>query len=155
MNGFNPRPHARGDQRLLPFFAVGKCFNPRPHARGDVFLVLMIPLLLVFQSTPPREGRPPRYRDIHFLINVSIHAPTRGATIRPGNILNKSEVSIHAPTRGATSCGNTDEQQRCFNPRPHARGDLIRKTKTVKITFQSTPPREGRHSTKLRRWNNT
>ena len=56
-NGFNPRPHARGDVGVKWFRTESISFNPRPHARGDVPPVEV-----------PRDSK------------VSIHAPTRGAT---------------------------------------------------------------------------
>ncbi len=55
-------------------------------------------------------------------------------------------VSIHAPTRGATSAQEVQRQRRAgFNPRPHARGDMMSARQSVRRLFQSTPPREGRH----------
>ena len=102
----------------------------------------------VFQSTPPREGRPAtasrpaasgrrfnprprarddprRRRDRRPVADVSIHAPARGTTVRPRGVAGGGDVSIHAPARGTTGRGRP----------PH----LLQE-------FQSTPPREGRHS---------
>ena len=122
---------------------------------------------LKFQSTPPREGRRDKISFIWKGNNVSIHAPTRGATELWVFLIIKPPVSIHAPTRGATKPSYLLSATTCFNPRPHARGDLLLTTvlrdKSVSIhaptrgatervtidtklitRFQSTPPREGR-----------
>ena len=81
-------------------------FNPRPHARGD-----------------PLDR--PGLSDI----TVSIHAPTRGATPHFHLLLFCQSVSIHAPTRGATLLRLILRPLLvCFNPRPHARGDLSNKS---------------------------
>ena len=55
-------------------------------------------------------------------------------------------VSIHAPTRGATSVALSPSLPlKCFDPRPHARGDARqRHHRGGDLMFRSTPPREGR-----------
>ena len=119
---------------------------------------------------------------------VSIHAPARGATETGESGYKSLRVSIHAPARGATSSStmitlplafqSTPLREgrpgrhtlchcdRCFNPRPCARGDNSiagqRRGQSVSIhapargatvpvsvsgdthQFQSTPLREGR-----------
>ena len=77
-------------------------FNPRHHTRGDDVLVVH-----------------------HLQLHVSIHAPARGATSHNKLFDKLKEVSIHAPTRGATwLVRQRPWSQLCFNPRPHARGDI-------------------------------
>ena len=58
---------------------------------------------------------------------VSIHAPTRGATSPELQNVIAIIVSIHAPTRGATYTDISTTYDTCFNPRPHAGGDLLTK----------------------------
>ena len=98
-------------------------FDPRPHARGDL-------------------GEPPGRADD----GVSIHAPTRGATAPLDRAGVGDGVSIHAPTRGATTHWQPlPEPPKCFDPRPHARGDAPIAGRTRCLSgFRSTPPREGR-----------
>ena len=99
-------------------------FNPRPCARGDPASPRTALRCSSFQSTPLREGRPTPYTPNHKLRHVSIHAPARGAT----------KGLCYIPHR-----------DRCFNPRPCARGDSHRFELTKFIdSFQSTPLREGR-----------
>ena len=62
-------------------------------------------------------------------MHISIHAPTRGATIPDEQRSYYENISIHAPTRGAT-------------PFPSPGG--------LYDTFQSTLPREERHSSVTR-----
>jgi len=99
-------------------------FNPRPCARGDTAFLQLETLQPVFQSTPLREGR---LSDNNFT-------------------LIKASVSIHAPARGATGRKERrNPRNKCFNPRPCARGDFITAVKAYSEgKFQSTPLREGR-----------
>ena len=36
-DGFNPRPHERGDRQLAGRGRTSGRFNPRPHERGDLY----------------------------------------------------------------------------------------------------------------------
>ncbi len=123
-------------------------FNPRPCARGDSHERQCCRLATMFQSTPPREGRRCEHGAIDRSSDVSIHAPARGATLRSAIVgMQASRVSIHAPARGATVPSDVliasmrvfqstppregrpgrrrDWRRRSsgFNPRPCARGD--------------------------------
>ena len=99
-----------------------------------------------FDPRPPREGRHSEYgRNRHFGM-VSIHAPTRGATRcrspSPG-LRERFDPRPHA--RGDTLRKPTVEMLQGFDPRPHARGDgIFRLAGPPKQRFRSTPPREGR-----------
>ena len=123
-DGFDPRPHARGDDITYLLERTTQSFDPRPHARGDVSpqfrsevakvsihaptrgatpaILAILDREAEFRSTPPREGRPLIVNSEWGAFEVSIHAPTRVATPR----------SLGFP-RGVHS----------FDPRPHARGD--------------------------------
>ncbi len=122
----------------------------------------------MFQSTPPRGGRLIRQHKSSFIV-VSIHAPAWGATLPQSSILPSHYVSIHAPAWGATlsllalferqgvsihapAWGATGSTwglvciYLCFNPRPRVGGDLFTLVnRSFCFTFQSTPPRGGRH----------
>ncbi len=84
----------------------------------------------MFQSTPPRGGRHKHPLTRRREYNVSIHAPAWGATLMAVRIGARSHVSIHAPAWGATSVMT---------------GSIVRID-----AFQSTPPRGGRHPTRMR-----
>ena len=151
---FDPRPCARGD-----LHATGQqsgrpsCFDPRPCARGDASA---------------------RYR--YHGDRVSIHAPARGATSaldrpsrlawfrstplregRPGHV---DAVDHHADrcfdprpcARGDCDGGHHGRCAACFDPRPCARGDLRpgRHQRRDQL-FRSTPLREGRHASAAER----
>ena len=77
--GFNPRPHAGGDQRssLGLFHRTVSIHAP---TRGATKADEQHLRIRRFQSTPPRGGRPDRRHAAEFTEDVSIHAPTRGAT---------------------------------------------------------------------------
>ena len=123
-----------------------------------------------FQSTPPRWGRRIRITRLRMRFNprptrgatyidkthvvkylVSIHAPTRGATWCNHRRADTDGVSIHAPTRGATAhAALVTHTFSSFNPRPHAGGDSSSSiTGVASVSFQSTPPRGGRHKVRL------
>ena len=56
---------------------------------------------------------------------VSIHALTRRATDLAMNLMVLVVVSIHALTRRATILESSKKTvNKCFNPRPHAEGDM-------------------------------
>ena len=120
---FNPRPHAAGDStRPLAAHAPIR-FNPRPHAAGD-----------------PRPARPCR------ATCVSIHARTRRATssfvAKQSGLQFQStparggrrravpgpappRVFQSTPARGGRPPPRLAAPRRvCFNPRPHAAGDV-------------------------------
>ncbi len=150
--GFNPRPRARDDLPGLDPAARGADVSIHAPARGTTRATCACSSASdVFQSTPPREGRPatasrpasqwqtfqstpPREgrpatasRSRVEVVRVSIHAPARGTTVRPRSVGQvRGDVSIHAPARGTT--------RRLAAPHLAAK------------VFQSTPPREGRHS---------
>ena len=144
-------------------------FNPRPHAGGDeVRRALLLAAIDLFQSTPPRGGRPPPGPTCGFEYPVSIHAPTRGATsrIEPGHkaqrcfnprphaggdidrlqcLLGKISFNPRPHAGGDLSCPTCSGSGASFNPRPHAGGDNNRPgIHTRPRRFQSTPPRGGR-----------
>ena len=98
-----------------------------------------------FQSTPLREGRPGRCPVCGSPTHVSIHAPARGATplVVPAD---HAAAFQSTPLReGRLSTDRRSSNDRCFNPRPCARGDVQRgHGLIVGLPFQSTPLREGR-----------
>ena len=65
-----------------PHVGARQGFDPRPHARGDAVSLSTVAPPEEFRSTPPREGRPLVDELRHLDDTVSIHAPTRGATPR-------------------------------------------------------------------------
>ena len=98
---FNPRPHAEGDDRIAHLATIEASFNPRPHAEGDA---------LSFDSGTERK--------------VSIHALTRRATCY-AIILRRQLQFQSTPSRGGRQWSITEWARiLCFNPRPHAEGDL-------------------------------
>ena len=137
--GFDPRPHARGDDPRVGEWAPQRSFDPRPHARGDAPRCEHGAEPVVSIHAPTR-GATSAALSHGPCSAVSIHAPTRGATLPPAGAPTRGaglpvyvKVSIHAPTRGATGDSVGSSKSRGFDPRPHARGDEL---------FRSTPPRE-------------
>ena len=130
---------------LWPTDAKG--FDPRPHARGDNLRVCEFISWLKFRSTPPREGRL-RGGDVQLAFEeVSIHAPTRGATPPRSMIPACTRGFDPRPhARGDSILGSKVTCLFSFDPRPHARGDAcVMRRPTLPRLFRSTPPREGRH----------
>ena len=105
---------------------TAKRFDPRPHARGDSTALVRCADCQAFRSTPPREGRlcppaswrgEPRFRST---------PPREGRPDRCTGVRGAGVVSIHAPTRGATRTASLSRwPRRRFDPRPHARGDVV------------------------------
>ena len=120
--GFNPRPHAGGDQKAYPRFLI-VMFQSTPPRGGRPIYDNVDLGDYVFQSTPPRGGRLVFLESPGTSKEVSIHAPTRGATRNRRKRIFQGCVSIHAPTRGAT---------------------VFRVFLASMMWFQSTPPRGGR-----------
>ena len=54
--GFNPRPHAGGDQQPVTQPATLLSFNPRPHAGGDVEVVSSARAITGFNPRPHAGG---------------------------------------------------------------------------------------------------
>ena len=81
-------------------------FNPRPHARGDERRRYNGNVRRVSIHAPTRGAT---YKNglVQTDRKVSIHAPTRGATKNNAAKQVKNIVSIHAPTRGATFASQT------------------------------------------------
>ena len=78
-----------------------------------------------FQSTPARGGRRSRRCVASRIELVSIHARTRRATAGHDAADVRDDVSIHARTRRATRRRPWPARHAmCFNPRPHAAGDV-------------------------------
>ena len=121
-------------------------FRSTPPREGRLGTDQLSDTLELFRSTPPREGRPQQARQRPWLRSFRSTPPREG---RPLDLVDHHQcliVSIHAPTRGATRRRRCSAPSRkCFDPRPHARGDLpvIGNPSAVK-RFRSTPPREGR-----------
>ncbi len=121
--GFNPRPHAAGDDvgdRDCPAVHVVSI-----HARTRRATLGLGRLLRNsgFQSTPARGGR--RASTISTATGVAFQStPARGGRPECNIIyLLVPVVSIHARTRRATLAKVAARQNICFNPRPHAAGD--------------------------------
>ncbi len=167
--GFNPRPHAAGDWCGWPGRWRCGCFNPRPHAAGDsTAAAARHRRRTSFNPRPHAAGDIVRTVPDARAIDVSIHARTRRATGSRVHLEAYALVSIHARTRRATSGrprpsigsgfqstpargGRRGPSLRppagpgCFNPRPHAAGDMADAHRTSPvIPFQSTPARGGR-----------
>ena len=102
------------------------------------------------------------------MLDVSIHAPTRGATdklqtlsqrycfnpraherrdTRCCRLINSPKVSIHAPTRGATGVNDTVLVNILVSIHAPTRGATSHSQRLGQLDlFQSTRPREARHS---------
>ncbi len=140
------------------------CFNPRLHEGGDVGAPDDASYLRVSIHASTREATTtdgaterrllcfnPRLHEggdtvgaqMHESPGVSIHASTREATLALPSVALLYEVSIHASTREATLPPRLHPlRRRCFNPRLHEGGDVIRPAKWAAASwFQSTPPR--------------
>ena len=123
-----------------------------------------------FQSTLPREERPiinafgllPYLISIHAptrgatalwipigkWVQISIHAPTRGATYIALMMILPSLISIHAPTRGATDNLDNGKIINAISIHAPTRGATHYGFLPVNgCKFQSTLPREERHTT--------
>ncbi len=124
---FNPRPHAGGDRGVCAGGAASAGFNPRPHAGGDG------------PSTSGKGGP-----------HVSIHAPTQGATLTLTDVGISAVMFQSTPPRRGRRRSQRQQGRRpgsCFNPRPHAGGDMMTRGRwRRRFEFQSTPPRRGRQS---------
>jgi len=121
LQGFNPRPCARGDL-TAPVIKTLPLVSIHAPARGATQNAIASGISGQFQSTPLREGRRNQY---HISCRLSCFNPrpcARGDEFPEIDPLN-DDVSIHAPARGATQC----------NHYPN-----------IKNKFQSTPLREGR-----------
>ncbi len=102
IDGFNPRPYARGDSCDILIARRSEKFQSTPLCEGRLIKYDDAELGIVFQSTPLCEGRQkknkgfgamhrfnPRpyargdrtYQQLKHLKGVSIHAPMRGATV--------------------------------------------------------------------------
>ena len=142
---FNPRPHAAGDGEDFRLRGRAKRFNPRPHAAGDPLAARLDVGDYVVSIHARTRRATPRFPFRPRMGNVSIHARTRRATHSFGycTIFDSFQST---PARGgrlrATRFGCLLD---CFNPRPHAAGDLITDpTCNRLVMFQSTPARGGR-----------
>jgi len=102
-DSFNPRPCARGDKAYDIAATFHRGFNPRPCARGDL----------------------PDYR-LQRVTGVSIHAPARGATKDKNPLFDRVEFQSTPLREGRQRRTHQGHRYRCFNPRPCARGDIIR-----------------------------
>ena len=72
--------------------------------------------------------------------------PTRGATSANNARAYTNVFQSTPPHEGRLTSRPAFVAVQCFNPRPHARGDLdIAIYSAIIFLFQSTPPREGRH----------
>ena len=120
---FNPRPHARGDMLLTLRFYLASCFNPRPHARGDKVGRIKRSKTSVSIHAPTRGAT--RFIEVRYLAKgVSIHAPTRGATFLLFVVLVTFKFQSTPPREGRRIATFKYIKYLCFNPRPHARGDI-------------------------------
>ena len=114
-------------------------FNPRPHAAGDSRLSCQSSPSQMFQSTPARGGR--RSRCQHGARSQSFQStPARGG--RP-SARDRPWLFQSTPARG----GRRSSQHGCrwcFNPRPHAAGDLARSASSNAETMVSIHARTRR-----------
>ena len=99
---FQSTPPREGRHNTARKVKARTSFNPRPHARGDPGISFL------------------------FVVSVvSIHAPTRGATQRlynQGQL--RHQFQSTPPREGRRRADKSILISKCFNPRPHARGDL-------------------------------
>ena len=101
---FNPLPHAEGDSAAWKKPATWLCFNPLPHAEGDV-----------------------ASDSVQIIcINVSIHSLTQRETQTRIRSLLLREFQSTPSRRGRHTCRNPCTDSHCFNPLPHAEGDMAR-----------------------------
>ena len=144
IQGFNSRPHVRGDgdkryirkeYALFQFTPprkgrhfhfcnklLKKGFNSRPHVRGDVKINSLGVEAKGFNSRPHVRGDEAEPTEEYPYIKFQFTPPRKGRQIcRTGNLL-----------------------RRCFNSRPHVRGDMEFFKHFVGYMFQFTPPRKGR-----------
>ena len=125
--------------------SVRESFNPRPRVGGDP-TPFRFRLPFVFQSAPPRGGRQAPPTGVAGTRSVSIRAPAWGATSDLRHALRDVDVSIRAPAWGATGALLPPHERQCFNPRPRVGGDTLDdENRAFVFTFQSAPPRGGRH----------
>ncbi len=149
---------------------MGQDFNPRPREGGDERSQMFQTVINAFQSTPPRGGRPVPLGPVIAITDISIHAPARGATYAGGagsqSVIHfnprpreggdyhayyyhtfQSQISIHAPARGATRLVPDLGQVAVISSHAPARGATADEPRSMAdmLTFQSTPPRGGRH----------
>jgi len=144
---FNPRPRVGGDSLRRDTPPGREAFQSTPPRGGRRFYVAAYGGNNTFQSTPPRGGR----RQARCGGTVDLHRfnprPRVGGDAGGGRYARCRPVSIHAPAWGATfsPCSGRDGTA-CFNPRPRVGGDRITGgDPSSRKTFQSTPPRGGRH----------
>ena len=152
---------------MLSFGNTKLEFQSTPSRGGRLPIQSHLTLYVMFQSTPSRGGRLHFFAATYFdgsfqstpsrggrlsgvLIlkkNVMFQStPSRGGRREIENMLAEDDgVSIHALTRRATTQSASKISFRCFNPRPHAEGDVCRPKRVRQISkFQSTPSRGGR-----------
>ena len=123
--GFNPRPHAAGDNSessISPFEYVSIHARTR---RATSSSAIRSNQRIEFQSTPARGGRP-RVEPRLSILPMFQSTPARGGR------------QVSATQQPVASS---------FNPRPHAAGDVIGPAGlAARLQFQSTPARGGRRS---------
>ena len=138
-----PTQGATIDFQLLPRGRM--CFNSRPHARGDLLSPRLFSGFSTFQFTPPRKGRLPLCCSAFRLTSFNSRPHARGDSKivkaclrvvfqftpprkgRPSDVLctSSSPLFQFTPPRKGRQCIYFNFQNvRCFNSRPHARGDV-------------------------------
>ena len=167
---FNSRPSARGDFPLHSFTVDLLYFNSRPSARGDVPGNSACASALDFNSRPSARGDG-GFGQGDAIEAISIHAPPRGATanvqplllgdkfqftpLREGRLIPKEkwqfgrDFNSRPSARGDGAFQATTGCTPYFNSRPSARGDVKTRFDCADSwTFQFTPLREGRRSSR-------
>ena len=118
---FQSTPLCKGRLSLRCLRPENPGFNPRPYARGDLRLILHVGCLK-FQSTPLCKGRHPDVKG-PFDERVSIHAPMQGATEAIEAYRQLREFQSTPLCKGRLRWSYIRYERLCFNPRPYARGD--------------------------------
>ena len=149
-----------------------KSFNPLPHAEGDSDDPDAYAEVNLFQSTPSRRGRRCPAGGLYRMCRVSIHSLTQRETQSSTSVLHHHGTFQSTPSRRGRLClllhrqhgimfqstpsrrgrhrpSQKRTEQSCFNPLPHAEGDILSALLSLlPPTFQSTPSRRGRHQTR-------
>ena len=139
------------------FYGTAVYISIHAPARGATVLQGLQPKRAFDFNPRPREGGDHDQKYQQGEDEISIHAPARGATqrIQPGTA--PLMISIHAPARGATLDEYRRRDRYAISIHAPARGATsMTGTPWVMRSFQSTPPRGGRHSSRWkwrRLWN--
>ena len=121
---FQSTPSRRG-RRFLPVSDdMSEVFQSTPSRRGRRIRIVLYPPIHTFQSTPSRRGRPISCVSSHTGNAVSIHSLTQRETMRYSHDRNSDTFQSTPSRRGRHRKVIYFWERGCFNPLPHAEGDL-------------------------------